>query len=444
MPTPDGHDELTTAFLDFARTQTKVSPLYAGLAREVARHPAVLALYAGVPERQRLPVLVFAAVHLTVLEDGTPFPATPEAFVGHCRRHHDRLAAIMATRRVQTNEVGRLAALRAGLTALPTDRPIRLVELGASAGLLLVVDRVGVRYEPWGLAGAGPVLATCDASRARPPMGPIPPIADRQGLDLHPVDVRDDEQLRWLEACVWADDRDRLARLAAAVELARRDPPPVARQDLRTWTPPPGDDVVVWHSWVAAYLTEDEQRALAARCAGVTWIFAESRGRCPDSRCRPVATRSRRSCCGGPAQHRSGWPTCTRTAAGCTGSGLRPTEPATTAARPVRHRPGSERTRPDTHVHPGQAQRQVTSVARVIPIRGVTSGSAGGPTPSSRRRTGARSSSRSTPSKDRSMPSARVSRAGPRHSSRSVRARGRARRISSTPSTGASARISTA
>jgi hypothetical protein len=46
-------------------------------------------------------------------------------------------------------------------------------------------------------------------------------IHGRAGLDRAPVDVRDEEELAWLEACVWADqpDRIRLLRTAAAAQV---------------------------------------------------------------------------------------------------------------------------------------------------------------------------------------------------------------------------------
>ena len=67
------------------------------------------------------------------------------------------------------------------------------------------------------------------SSRARstgdvPLPAALPEVVWRGGIDLHPLDVRDDDAMRWLETLVWPEHDDRRARLAAAVGLARAGP----------------------------------------------------------------------------------------------------------------------------------------------------------------------------------------------------------------------------
>ena len=112
-------------------------------------------------------------------------------------------------------------------------------------------------------------------------------IAERIGVDLHPVDLRDPVARRWLRACVWPEERDRGARLDAAIELARRDPPAVVRGDgLALLGELLGSDdarihPVVWHSWALAYATTVHRRALARSIDALgarrdlTWIYLE-------------------------------------------------------------------------------------------------------------------------------------------------------------------------
>lgn len=105
---------------------------------------------------------------------------------------------------VQTNEVGRSVAWMVAAAAAFGARgvPFHLVELGASAGLNLVGDRVP---------------QACRFS-AEPPPGWNRPhrILSRTGLDLFPRRLLDADDRLWLKACVWADDLPRLQRLDAA------------------------------------------------------------------------------------------------------------------------------------------------------------------------------------------------------------------------------------
>ena len=107
------------------------------------------------------------------------------------------------------------------------------MEVGASAGLCLLPDRYAYDYGGTILGDpASPVRLSCE------PRGPVlipatpPEVVWRRGIDLAPVDLGDPDAVRWLESCVWPDQPQRLARLRAAVEVARADPPLVLQGDL--------------------------------------------------------------------------------------------------------------------------------------------------------------------------------------------------------------------
>jgi hypothetical protein len=103
----------------------------------------------------------------------------------------------------------------------------------------------------------------------------------RAGIDLSPIEVTDDDAVRWLEHLVWPEQEDRLARLRAAVDVARADPPRVVRGDLLTGLPelvdqaPSDAVVVVFHSAVIAYLEHDDRERFALMMGGLV-----SDGRC--------------------------------------------------------------------------------------------------------------------------------------------------------------------
>jgi hypothetical protein len=102
--------------------------------------------------------------------------------------------------------------------------------------------------------------------------------------------VDDDDAVQWLLACVWSDHADRRQRLKAAIHLARPDPPPVLSGDMVDDLPillagaPLDARLVVFHSAVLAYVSQDRRQAFAdvlaetSRGREVVWISNEGPG----------------------------------------------------------------------------------------------------------------------------------------------------------------------
>ncbi len=110
---------------------------------------------------------------------------------------------------VQTNEVARAFAWILPASVIhATFRPIVLVDSACSAGLNLVGDRID---QSWVL------------KRGRPwPYAELPPILARFGFDRSPVDVTNPERVRWLRACIWPGQPERLLRVDRALAQAQR------------------------------------------------------------------------------------------------------------------------------------------------------------------------------------------------------------------------------
>ena len=171
----------------------------------------------------------------------------------------------------QTNEVGRSAVLIAGLLVVAArfGLPLRLYELGASAGLNLQLDRY--RYDLGGLPAGdpgSPLLLKPDWKGPPPPAAALR-IAGRAGVDLNPVVLPGARER--LIAYVWADQAQRLAQLDAALSLAAADPPRLDKADAADWieaklplAPEPGAVRVVMHSVAFHYFPDDTKRRVAA------------------------------------------------------------------------------------------------------------------------------------------------------------------------------------
>lgn len=49
----------------------------------------------------------------------------------------------------------------------------------------------------------------------------IPPVAVRIGIDLHPIDLRDDENVLWLKALIWPEHHERRELFEKAAEIVK-------------------------------------------------------------------------------------------------------------------------------------------------------------------------------------------------------------------------------
>ncbi|GAA4091147.1 DUF2332 domain-containing protein [Nonomuraea soli] len=260
------------------------SPRYEQLACEVAHHAELLKLLDELPEMKRQPNLLFGAVRYAggTVEDRD----VVEWIVEHWRR----VRAIMLARRTQTNEVGRCATLYPILASIPG--PLALIEVGASAGLCLFPDRYRYSYDQGEALGPqdSPVVLECRTTGPVPlPGGPLE-VVWRAGLDINPLDVRDAEEMRWLECLVWPEQEHRLRRLRAAVRVVAAEPPRIVAADLNDGLralvaqAPEGATVVVFHSAVMPYLSLEERERFTGtvRELPVRWISNEGTARLPE------------------------------------------------------------------------------------------------------------------------------------------------------------------
>ncbi|GAA1919896.1 DUF2332 domain-containing protein [Nocardioides hwasunensis] len=253
------HAEVIEEYRDFATYAAGDSPCFEEWALGVVEDAEVVAWLGTLPALKRQPNLVFAAARW----HGAPAPG---AYAGLRRVLVEREAAVRATimaRATQTNEVGRLATLTPvlGLVGDKEDRPLALVEVGASAGLCLYPDRYDYAWPPVGdLRGSGGPVLTAAATGPLPVPTAHPVIAWRGGVDLNPLDVTDADAMAWLEILVWPEQDERRERLRAAIAVARREPPRLRAGDLLEEVESLVDEAaqhgapVVFHSAVIAYL----------------------------------------------------------------------------------------------------------------------------------------------------------------------------------------------
>ena len=247
--------EVEDAYRRFA-VEAADSPTFAAWARAVADDPPVLAWIRDLPGIKQQPNLVFAAAR----RHGVPAPGPYDALRAALLGDDGPIRATILSRATQTNEVGRLATLVPAFARI--EGPLALLEVGASAGLCLYPDRWGYRWttDDGELTLGDEPRLPCRVKGPAPLPSDLPEVAWRGGIDLNPLDVTDPEDTAWLQTLVWPEQDDRRARLAHAVDIARREPPAIVRGDLIEELPDAVDraaehgTVVVFHSAVIAYL----------------------------------------------------------------------------------------------------------------------------------------------------------------------------------------------
>jgi hypothetical protein len=285
-----GHDGMITAerYRSMGISQVRgISPSYERLCLGVADDPEVLGLLETLPSPKRQPNLLFGAVRYL---DGPV--SSYEAFRSFVEAHWDELSATMLVRRTQTNEPSRCTALLPVFAALP--QPLALLEAGASAGLCLYPDRYAYRYDNRPVLGSSTLELSCRTRGAVPIPERLPSVVWRGGLDLNPLDVRSEEDVRWLRSLVWPEQTARFDVLRNAIAIARAEPPTIRSGDLTVdlltlaATAPRNATLVVFHSAVLAYL-DDAQRATfvasldeLAAARPTVWVSNEGPGVCVD------------------------------------------------------------------------------------------------------------------------------------------------------------------
>ena len=205
------------------------SPLYVELLRRYAEDPIAAEIVGPDPEWDA-PLRLLGGLHYLVLGGRADWDDPLE-------QHRGFLSDFVATQGVQTNEVQRswvLLPLLLRVAQRMEAETFDLVELGPSAGLNLVWDRYGYRYEAgeWGSAKA---VLRFEGDERRPVPGELlelrPTVGTRVGIDRAPIDVTKEHGARLLRSFVWAGQEERLRRLDQAIEALRSDPPELVQGD---------------------------------------------------------------------------------------------------------------------------------------------------------------------------------------------------------------------
>jgi hypothetical protein len=288
-------DSLALAdYFRFFAKEVPSSPLYVALCPILADNEKAMAIVAQARPTQRRPNLLLAAMHASLLRDpahelaawhqscgGTRSPDDPalaSSVDTLLTERHDEILALVEAGATQTNEPGRSAVLLPALATIhaEVERPLGLIEVGASAGLNLRLDDYQYTYQfANDTISFGPPTSTvhvrCDMTRSEGRLDARAikalTIGSRVGVDLNPLNVNDEGQARWLRALVWPDEALRFKRLTAAMTHAKQRTVIIHQGDAVESLSDLIDGVdktehpVIITTWVLTYLPEDRRVA---------------------------------------------------------------------------------------------------------------------------------------------------------------------------------------
>jgi hypothetical protein len=291
----DDFDPAAYYRLSLAPEDRERLPYYSALIDALAQSAIACQLLGEVRPEQRNPMLVLAALHYHALTGDRELdplyatmtnlsPADFAASVCAVLERRPELVRDQLHRSTQTNEPGRSAVLASVLGELNergiTD--VHLIDVGTSMGLNLYPDFYRINDDD----GDGVTLRTeyLDARDASTPMARI---HQRIGIDLYPLDPSNPEDVLWLRACLWPEQPERAARFDDVLREMTRWPyatrlqgPALERIDEALDLCTPDAVPVIFHSWVAAYFSPEDQVHWRERIMNhsrnrALWIYLE-------------------------------------------------------------------------------------------------------------------------------------------------------------------------
>jgi hypothetical protein len=261
-------------FQAMAEGEESVAPVQAALFRRCASDPLALSLIPDHPSWDTPHRLLAGARWLALSGEVDDFERAADpwsAFHSVLEEHGEWLAGFVREHPVQTNEVQRCWVLLPIFLTVGrlAGRPLDLVELGTSAGLNLLWDRYGYRYEAGSWGDEAAPLQLAGEERSAVPRALLQTEVDvrrRVGIDLQPVDVTTEEGVRLLDTFV--RDEGYRTRLRRASDVLRQEPPELVRGDYVDLLPgilrTRADDAltVVFQTISTVYLTDEERDRL--------------------------------------------------------------------------------------------------------------------------------------------------------------------------------------
>ena len=275
-------------------------PAYAALCDALAESHTALELLGSVNPRQQNPTLVLAILHYLALRGHHVLaPLYRELHEGHPVDANAFAATVVAVlesepesiqrelhRSTQTNEPNRSAVLSAVIGDVARTlghSTIDLIDVGTSMGFNLYPDLITVASQDNGSDAT--LVTTCFTPGFTRSL--VPTVRRRIGIDQNLLYPDNQDDVWWLQACLWPEETRRLRRFNALLDQMRQWPAPeriagnaldVFKTQIQNLTTP----TYIVNSWVLAYFSLEERAqwrsimdSLCNQSELVVWISME-------------------------------------------------------------------------------------------------------------------------------------------------------------------------
>ena len=269
-------------FQQFAEKEAKgSSELYAFLSMRVSDDSDLIEIIRKIPASQPKPNLFFASIQYllsksdsplrnyypSLTENPLPIEESFEQFKEFTLNHQKQLIDLFHTKLVQTNEVKRAAYLYPILLSIyeKTKKPLTIIEIGTSAGLLLCLDAYNYEYiQANHLVKVDNNIGNSFLIQSENKGEELPSyirsslkINERIGIDLNIVDISKQDEFEWMLALIWPEHQERRKQFVEASKIANGVNKEMYEGDILKLLPKiiqssaPDNQVILFHTHVA-------------------------------------------------------------------------------------------------------------------------------------------------------------------------------------------------
>lgn len=272
------------------------SPLYEYWSLNIAQDIELLTLIQLIPPNQPKPNLFFAAVqylacekqhHLARYYKNVTSSEFAQSFIhlkDFCQQYRGSLQDIFQMKLVQTNELNRAAYLYPIFHRIQTkhQKPLSLMEIGTSAGLLLNLDQYYYEIsegEMKHIYGNEKSKVRIVAENNGQSIGALSAlnINHRIGIDLNIVDLQKEEDYWWMQALIWPEHKTRKQQLENVQALNSKVRKTLLEGDFLTFIPKMMEQqdhttqLIIFHTHVANQFSNELKQQLLQMLSEVSY-----------------------------------------------------------------------------------------------------------------------------------------------------------------------------